>query len=585
MHTSEKTHRGMLPQSPALESASADNREGKDETGRGRRGYPATGVQHRRGETGETRRHHPNTPLSSGAPEPDEPGGVGETGTREGLAHRETAPRVFVLDKHGHPLMPCHPARARRLLTSGRARVHRLAPFVIRLVDREVATSEVPGVEVGIAPGSKFTGVSVFRADEDNVRHGLVSIEIEHRGQLIHKKMGQRFGYRRRRRTANLRYRKPRWANRHPFGCANCGKNARHGSRYCQPCASTRSFVDNGYRRHRLAPSLQHRVDSTMSMVSRLHRWAPVTAIYQLLVRFDMQKMENPEITGVEYQQGTLEGYEVREYLLAKWNHTCAYCEVSGVGSGSVPLNIDHIRAKARGGTNRVSNLALACVPCNQAKDARSVEEFLAGDPKRLRRILAQAKAPLKDAAAVNTTRWALWRELVATDLPVFTVSGGRTKWNRSRFGLPKSHTLDALCVGETDGAASYPQMVLAIKATGRGAYARTRPDKYGFPRLHLPRTKVHHGFATGDHVRAVVPTGKHAGTHVGRVAVRSSGKFNIKTKGDTVQGIRYRHCTLLQRGDGWGYEHRKEVGPTARVGLSLPTAKAGGFSSHTHSR
>ena len=585
MHTSEKTHHPVLPQRPALELASADNPGVGTKRGASARHSRATGVQHRRGETGETRRHHPNTPPTGGAPVSDGPGGVGETGTREGPAHRETAPRVFVLDKHGHPLMPCHPARARKLLTSGRARVHRLVPFVVRLVDRTVTQSEVPGVEVGIDPGSKFTGVSVFRVDEKQHRHGLASVEVEHRGHLIHKKMGQRSSYRRRRRTANLRYRQPRWANRSPDACTNCGQNARHGSRYCQPCASTRSFVDNGHRRHRLAPSLQHRVDSTMSMVSRLRRWTPVTAIHVELVRFDMQKMENPEISGVEYQQGTLEGYEVREYLLAKWGHRCAYCEVSGVGSGSVPLNIDHIRAKARGGTNRVSNLALACVPCNQAKDARSVEEFLAGDPKRLRRILAQAKAPLKDAAAMNTTRWALWRELVATDLPVFTVSGGRTKWNRSRFGLPKSHTLDALCVGETDGAASYPQMVLAIKATGRGAYARTRPDKYGFPRLHLPRTKVHHGFATGDHVRAVVPTGKHAGTHVGRVAVRSSGKFNIKTKGDTVQGIRYRHCTLLQRGDGWGYEHRKEVGPTARVGLSLPTAKAGGFSSHTRVR
>jgi hypothetical protein len=115
----------------------------------------------------------------------------------------------------------------------------------------------------------------------------------------------------------------------------------------------------------------------------------------------------------------------------------------------------------------------------------------------------------------------------------------------------------------------SYPTTVTLAKATGRGSYSRTRPDAYGFPRLYLPRTKAVHGFSTGDLVRAVVPKGKHQGTHVGRVAVRSSGSFNIKTKGATVQGISHRHCTLLQRGDGWEYGHREEVrasGPSGTI-------------------
>ncbi len=357
-----------------------------------------------------------------------------------------------------------------------------------------------------------------------------------------------------------------------------CAKNARHGSRYCEPCAGERSFVDNGYRNTRLAPSLQHRVDSTMSVVSRLRRWTPVTAIHLELVCFDMAKLEKPEIAGVEYQQGTLAGYEVREYLLEKWHRKCAYC-----GANDVPLQVEHIQPKSRGGTNRISNLTLACRSCNNAKDNLSIKVFLAKDPKRLAKILAQAKAPLIDAAAVNATRWVLWRALVGTGLSVFTGSGGRTKWNHSRFDIPKSHTLDALCVGDTSCVASYPQTVLEAKATGRGSYARTRPNAYGFPRLHLTRTKVHHGFATGDHVQAVVPRGRRAGTYTGRVAVRSSGSFNITTKEHTVQGIGYSYCKLMQYGDGWGYEYWEEVGPPARVGLSLPTAEAGGIPSHTH--
>ncbi|MHB8289838.1 MAG: RRXRR domain-containing protein [Acidimicrobiales bacterium] len=165
LYESEKTHQQMLPQSAALESASADNLKGKDETGRGRRGNPATVVQHGRGETVgghlSLQRHSTKRDLSR---EVEDRGLTAPPSI--------TASRVFVVDSHAHTLMPCHPARARKLLSSERARIHRLFPFVIRLVDRAVEQSEVPGVEVGVDPGSKFTGVSVLRVGEDNVRHG-----------------------------------------------------------------------------------------------------------------------------------------------------------------------------------------------------------------------------------------------------------------------------------------------------------------------------------------------------------------------------------------------------------------------------
>lgn len=98
-------------------------------------------------------------------------------------------------------------------------------------------------------------------------------------------------------------------------------------------------------------------------------------------------------------------GYEVREYLLEKWNRTCAYC-----GAENVPLEIDHIRPRSRGGSNRVANLTLACRPCNEKKGSRPAEVFLPKKPEALKTILSGAKAPLKDAAAVNATRRTLFR-------------------------------------------------------------------------------------------------------------------------------------------------------------------------------
>ncbi|MER5624680.1 hypothetical protein ABT061_26970 [Streptosporangium sp. NPDC002544] len=100
----------------------------------------------------------------------------------------------------------------------------------------------------------------------------------------------------------------------------------------------------------------------------------------------------------------------------------------------------------------------------------------------------------------------------------------------------------------------------LVVTATGRGTYARTIPDRYGFPRLVRPRSKLHHGFQTGDLVRANVPAGKKAGVHAGRVLVRSSGSFDITTRHGCVAGINHRHVRHLQHADGYGYTTRKEA-------------------------
>ncbi|MGC8529404.1 MAG: RNA-guided endonuclease IscB [Leptospirillia bacterium] len=431
---------------------------------------------------------------------------------------------VFVLDKRKKPLMPCSEKRARLLLERKKAVVHKIAPFTIRLKDR--IGGEVQPVRIKLDPGSKTTGIALVREEEtisqetgktETTAHVLFLAELTHRGGKIRDRLTARRAFRRRRRS-NLRYRKPRVNNR---------------------------TKPKGW----LPPSLQHRVDTTLSWVNRFRKLSPVFALSQELVRFDLQQMETPEISGVEYQQGTLAGYEVREYLLEKWNRTCAYC-----GAKDVPLEIDHIHPRSKGGTDRISNLTLACHVCNQKKGNSDATVFLAKKPETLKKIMSQAKAPLCDASAVNSTRWALFQALKATELPVEVASGGRTKYNRTRLGLPKTHSLDAACVGNVDRVKGDNRPVLAIKSTGRGSYQRTRIDGFGFPRGFFTRTKAHFGFQTGDLVRAVVTAGKKIGTYVGRVAVRSSGSFNVTTGSGVVQGISKTACHLLQRSDGYGY-------------------------------
>lgn len=442
---------------------------------------------------------------------------------------------VLVLDKRGRPLMPCTQKRARLLLERGRARVHRRIPFVIRLVDRCQAESKLQSLALKMDPGSKVTGLSLVHQDDERVTV-MSLMELTHRGATIRDALTQRRAFRHRRRNVNLRHRAPRFMNR------------------------TR-------REGWLAPSLQHRVDTVMSWVRRIRAWAQVESLAVELVRFDMQRMQNPEISGIEYQQGELEGYEVREYLLEKWQRRCAYCHRT-----NLQLQIEHIVARSRGGSNRVGNLTIACGVCNQAKGNQPIEVFLKDRPELLTGLRKAASTTLRDAAAVNSTRNALFNELLNTGLPVEASSGGQTKFNRGRFGVPKTHALDAACVGEFDSIAYWNRPTLAIKACGRGAYQRTRPNRHGFPRGYLFRKKIVQGFRTGDLVCATVNAGRKAGSYVGRVAIRASGSFNIQTSLGVVQGISHRHCRLLQRCDGYSYQLRAHCESAA---LSLPGLKA----------
>ncbi|MFE7514591.1 RNA-guided endonuclease IscB [Streptomyces sp. NPDC057540] len=435
---------------------------------------------------------------------------------------------MFVLSRDGLPLMPCHPARARALLARGRAAVARHTPFTIRLKDRRRADAEVSGVELRIDPGSRGTGLAltetVGRTSLDGrtatVRRGLVAIELRHRGPQIHQAMVRRAGYRRRRRTARLRYRPPRFANR---------------------------VRGPGW----LAPSLRHRVDSVCSVVTRLRRYAPVVEIHVEENSFDIPALSTAEGRGAPAGPAPSR---------ARSGESCAYCGASGV-----PLVVDHIRARARGGTDRPANLLLACVPCNRAKAARPVEEFLAHRPGRLATVLRRLRPPLGDSAAMNATKAQLLLRLAGTGVPVHSWPASLTSANRRAVGPAKSHTLDALCVGSLGSGAGDAIVrlvtgVYVFSATGRGSYARTTPDRYGFPRLVRPRRKRHQGFASGDLVRATVRNGRWAGVWTGRVSVRSTGRHSVTTPLGRFNAP-HENLLLLQRADGFSYAWRSESG------------------------
>ena len=192
--------------------------------------------------------------------------------------------KVFVIDQNKQPLDPIHSAQARQLLRNKKAAIYRQFPFTLILKDPR---SKSPGspLRIKIDPGAKTTGIALINDASGEV---VFAAELKHRGFAIRDALTSRRQLRRGRRARKTRYRQPRFLNRtRPPGW--------------------------------LAPSLQSLVENIKTWVDKLRRFAPITAISQELVRFDMQLMSNPNIQGEEYQQGTLQGYETKEYLLEKW--------------------------------------------------------------------------------------------------------------------------------------------------------------------------------------------------------------------------------------------------------------------------
>ncbi|GAC1427640.1 MAG: hypothetical protein NVS4B1_26650 [Ktedonobacteraceae bacterium] len=420
---------------------------------------------------------------------------------------------VFVVDTMYKPLDPVHPGRARCLLSSGQAAVYRRYPFTI-ILQKEVNQLITQPLRLKLDPGSKTTGIAIVNEASGEV---VWAAELTHRGQTIKEALDARRAVRRSRRRRKTRYRKPRFDNRRR---------------------------KQGW----LPPSQLSRLSNIMTWVHRLLKYCPIAALSQELVKFDTQMMCNPEISGIEYQQGTLYGYELREYLLEKWDRTCAYC-----GKRDVPLQIEHIQARVNGGTDRASNLCLACEPCNIRKGTREIGDFLKSKPAVLKRVQVQAQTPLKDVSAVNSTRWALYERLKATDLPVECGTGGMTKYHRMRQGFAKAHWIDAACVGKSTPDVLLVNRVkpLLIHALGHGSRQMCLMDTFGFPRTKpKARQQSYMGYETGDIVKALIPRGTYKGTHEGRVAIRFRPWFHLNEF-----DVHPKYLTLVQRNDGYRYE------------------------------
>ena len=259
-------------------------------------------------------------------------------------------------------------------------------------------------------------------------------------------------------------------------------------------------------------PSIEHKLQTHIRLIERIKSVLPITRTVIEVASFDTQKMRNPEISGVEYQQGELLGYEIREYLLEKFHRKCVYC-----GKTNTPLEIEHIIPKSRGGQSTVDNLAISCHECNQRKNDMTAEEF--GYPG----VQKQALKSLKDAAFMNIVRWKL-AEITGSDHTYGYVS----KKNRISLGIGKSQANDAFVIA---GGTSQTRCVSYNVTQRRRNNRALQLNRKGFrPSIRRRRYPLQ----PGDTVLFQEEEWKVAGTHaIGKsVIIKKEGKkMNVNVK------------------------------------------------------
>ncbi len=414
---------------------------------------------------------------------------------------------VYVLNKDGKALMPCYSGKARILLKEKKAKVVKRTPFTIQLIYG--STGYKQPITLGVDVGYSSVGFSAVAKDKELIS-GMVNLRKD-----VSKKLAVRRMYRRNRRN-RLWYREPRFNNRRR---------------------------KDGW----LPPSIEHKLNAHIKLVQKLKDILPITDIVVEVASFDAQKMQNPEIKGIKYQQGELQGYEQKEYLLEKWGRKCAYC-----GKKDVPLEVEHIVPKSRGGTDRISNLTISCSKCNQRKGNKTAEEF--GHPE----IQEKAKETLKAVAFMNNVRWKLVNKLNEQCDAVSHTYGYITKFKRSKLGLEKSHSTDAFVIAGGDNQKRCKPFI--VEQTRRNNRS-IQTNRKGFrPSIRRQRYK----FQPNDMVRFNKKICRVKG-------IFSYGKYIRLSDGSNIINTNIKNVSLLNYGKGLHFKYSIHLLPSSdKVGRSF---------------
>lgn len=388
--------------------------------------------------------------------------------------------------------MPCSPRKARKLLKEGMATVVKREPFTIQLNYGSAGYKQL--VTLGVDTGSKTIGISASTEKKE-----LLVAEVQLRSNIVDLISTRRES--RRTRRSRLRYRKARFLNRVK------SKN-------------------KGW----LAPSIRHKIDTHIRIIDKVHQLLPISKTIIEVAQFDIQKIKNPEISGIEYQQGEQLGFwNVREYVLHRDGHKCQ----GDKGCKNKVLRIHHLESRKTGG-DRPDNLITLCTNCHDLYHKDKLK------------LTAKKKNGFRYIAYMNIMRWKLLKRLKEKFNNVEYTYGYITKFNRIQQGLEKSHINDARCISRNFEAKQLNSyfMIKKVRCHNRQIH-RANFIKGGKKKLNQSPYLVK-GFRLFDKV-------EYEGIKCFIFGRRATGYFDIrKLNGEVVhRGVSYKKLKFVQTING----------------------------------
>ena len=409
---------------------------------------------------------------------------------------------VYILNRHGQPLMPCHPRKARLLLKKGKAQVVKMVPFTLQLLYGSSGYKQE--ISLGIDAGTQHIGVSATTE-----QHVLFEAEVQPRTD-VQVLLATRRQLRRGRRSRKTRYRKARFLNRKkPEGW--------------------------------LPPSIEHKVEGHIKIIALVHELLPINKTAIEVAQFDVQMINHPEIEGVEYQQGPQLGFwNTREYVLARDGHQCQWCK--GKTKDSI-LNVHHIESRKTGGDSP-DNLITLCETCHDLLHRTHQEHKIERKSRGFR-----------DATQMGILRWSIYRKAKGLFPRVSLTYGYITKHTRITHGLEKSHLIDARCISGNPQASSDGSWYLMKMVRRNNRQLHKTTIKKGGKRQRNTAPKYVHGFRLFDCVN-------YLGAPCYVFGRRSSGYFDLRTLDGTRihASANYKQLKLVQRASALLMERRGGV-------------------------
>lgn len=417
--------------------------------------------------------------------------------------------RVFVLNMRGEPLMPTTQRKARILLKEKKAKIVKYNPFTIQL---NYPTGEnKQDVIVGVDTGAKHIGLAI--TSEDKV---LYKAEIELR-QDISSNLDTKRIYRISRRNRKTRYRKPRFLNR----------------------KKTEKW---------LPPSLQSRIDKHFRWIDTFNSLVPNAKLHIEVGKFDTAKMINPDIQGVDYQQGQTYGfYDERYFVFARDDYTCQVC---GKSKDKI-LQTHHIIYRSNGGTDRVDNLITVCTDCHTSANHKKGGILYKWQEEHKK--VKQYKEP----PFMNILRKRIFVKYPNAEITYGSVTTPR----RKELGLEKTHYNDAITISGIETIKENPNEWLLIRqfrkkkrslheATARkGRKAPNRTAK-----RNSKNTPFHKGFYLNDKVSVLSKIGYITGFTSGGAYIKDVENNYITLPSKSYNQVGIANLHLLCHNNNWQY-------------------------------